>query len=112
MPSHSSRNETLKLTVKRHAKVDVKLFFSFPVLLDFFIFVPNILPRIFWANKGLVLTCPGLFQTLLFLHFSDNKSICSIFKKNINQVSIATPPSLMVLCNQYFAYLVYLKNLL
>ena len=30
-----SRNQTLAIAVKKHAKVDIKLFFSCPILLDF-----------------------------------------------------------------------------
>ena len=41
-----SRNQTLAIAVKKHAKVDIKLFLSFIVLLDF-----SILFQIF---------CPGL----------------------------------------------------
>ena len=44
--SLSSRNQTLAIAVKKHAKVDIKLFLSFIVLLDF-----SILFQIF---------CPGL----------------------------------------------------
>ena len=35
MPGLPSRNETLAVAVKKHAKVDIKLFFSCTVLLDF-----------------------------------------------------------------------------
>ena len=31
----SSRNKTLVIAIKKHAKVDIKLFWPFPVLLDF-----------------------------------------------------------------------------
>ena len=46
MSSLPSRNETLAVAVKKHAKVDIKLFLSCPVLLDL-----SILFQIF---------CPGL----------------------------------------------------
>ena len=41
-----SRNQTLTIAVKNHAKVDIKLFLPCPALLDFFHFVPNILSEI------------------------------------------------------------------
>ena len=46
MPSLFSRNSTLAIEVKTHAKVDIKLFLACPILLDFSFFVPNVVPRI------------------------------------------------------------------
>ena len=72
----------------------------------FLYFVPNILPRIVWANKVLVLARPNLFQTLIFWHFVYYESISPIFTENIKKVSCVKILNLMVLCKQYFAYLV------
>ena len=33
--AQSPRNLTLAIALKKHAKVDIKLFFSYPILLDF-----------------------------------------------------------------------------
>ena len=35
MPSFSSRNSALATEIKNHAKMDIKLSFSSPILLDF-----------------------------------------------------------------------------
>ena len=78
--------------------------------IGFFYFVPNILPRIVWGNKILVLARPRLLQTLFFWRFLYHQSSSSIFKENIKQVSCVTLPNLMVLCKQYFAYLFWAKN--
>ena len=45
VPSLPSRNQTLAIAVKKHAKVDMKLLLSCPVLLDF-----SILFQIFCAG--------------------------------------------------------------
>ena len=45
MSSLLSRNYTLAVAVKKHAKVDIKLFLACPVLLDF-----SILFRIFYPG--------------------------------------------------------------
>ena len=37
MPSLLTTNQTLAIAVKKQAKIDIKLFFSNPVLLDFII---------------------------------------------------------------------------
>ena len=46
VPSLLSRTQTLPIAVKKHAKADIKLFFSYPILLNY-----SILFQIF---------CPGL----------------------------------------------------
>ena len=69
---------------------------------EFLYFVSNILPRIVWANKALVLTRPSLLQTLSSLHFVYYQNVSPTFKENIKQISSATLPNLMVLCKQDF----------
>ena len=65
----------------------------------FLYFVPNILPRILGTNNCLL-------QTLIFWQFVYYQSISPVFKENIKQVSCVKIPNLMVLCKQYFPYLV------
>ena len=72
----------------------------------FLYFVPNILPRIVSANKILVVTWRILLQTLIFWHFVYYHSIYQILQEYIKTVSCVKLPTLMVLCKQYFAYLV------
>ena len=56
VPSLSSRNATLAIAVKKHVEVDVRLFFSCPVFLDFSIlfqlFCPGLLIRRFTFNQN------------------------------------------------------------
>ena len=49
-------------------------------------FVPNILPRIVWANKHFVLTWSSLLQTLLFRCFLCYQSITPSFNENLKPV--------------------------
>ena len=72
----------------------------------FFYFVPNVLSRIVWANKVLVITRPSLLPTLFFWHFVYHQSIYQVLNKNVKQVSCAKLLNFMVLCKQYFAYLI------
>ena len=75
----------MAVAVKKHAKVDIKLFLSCPVLLDFSIFFPNILLRIagsypfmhfikpFYSeplNTIMSVCLPVWHFAALFLHFS------------------------------------------
>ena len=52
MPSFPFRNKTLAVAVKRHARVETKLFLSSPVLLGFYILL-----QIFFPNKHLAHDC-------------------------------------------------------
>ena len=76
---------------------------------EFFIFVPNILSKIAWKKKFLVLTRPSLLQTFFFWDFVYPQRISPIFMENIKRSSCVKLPGLMVLCKQYFAYLVSVK---
>ena len=68
VPSLSSRNSTLSIANKNHAKMDIKLFFSCPILLDF-----CILFQIFC--KFLVLTQPNLLKLQVFDIFYNFKAL-------------------------------------
>ena len=57
VPSLPSRNQTLVIAVKKHAKIDTKLFFSCPVSLDFFILFQIFCPRLQFFNKVLFHSC-------------------------------------------------------
>ena len=46
MFSRSSRNKTLAIAVKKYKKADIKVFYSGPVLPDFFTLFKNVLSRI------------------------------------------------------------------
>ena len=67
---------------------------------EFLYFVLNILSRIVWANKVLVLARPSLLQSLIFWHFLYHQSIPLISKENIKQVSCVKLTNLMALCKQ------------
>ena len=94
----------VRMYVKTHAKVDIKLFFSCPVLLDFSILFQIFCPG--FSEQTIVLTRSSLLQTLIFWQFVYYQSISPVFKENIKQVSCVKIPNLMVLCKQYFPYLV------
>ena len=102
MPSLPFTNSTLTLAVKKHAKVDIKLFFSCPVLLDFSILFQIFCTGLSEQRKFLVVTQPSLLETLVFGQFVHYQSISAIFKENLKQVSCVTIPNLTVSCNIQF----------
>ena len=87
MASFPSRNQTLTIAVKKHVKTRYQTFLVLSSFTGFLYFVPNILSRIVWANKVLVLTWPSLLQTVIFWHFVCYRSNSPIFKENMKQVS-------------------------
>ena len=89
---------------QRTRKSRYQSFLYLPRFTRYLYFVPNILPKIVWVNKVLVLTWSSLFQTLFFFYFVYFQSISSIFKKNIKPISSVKFSNLVVLCKQYFAY--------
>ena len=110
VPSPRSRKKNFGNSSQKARKGRYQTSLALSSFTVFLYFVPNILPKIVWANKILVLTLPSLLQTLFFLHFVYNQSISPIFKENIKEISSSAPPNLMALCKQYFANLVCVKN--
>ena len=98
----TSRNLILAAAVKKHAKVDIKLFLPCPVSLDF-----SILSKIFAQDclrkQIFDLSSAQSSSTLIFWHFVYYQSISPIFKENVKQVSCVKIPNLTVLCKQCFA---------
>ena len=90
----------------RTRKSRYQTFLDLSSFTEFFYFVQNILSKIVWENKCLVLTRSGVLQTLVSWHFVYHQSIFPTFVKNIRQVSCAKVPNLTVLCKQYFVFLV------
>ena len=108
VPSPHSRNLTLAIAIKIQAKVDIKLFLSCPVLLDFSFLFQILCTGLSEQTKFWSLLNPVSFKKnfFFFWHFAYHQRISQIFNENIKQVSCAALPNLMVLCKQYFAYLV------
>ena len=102
MPSLLFTNSTLTLAVKKHAKVDIKLFLSCPVLLDFSILFQIFSTGLSEWTKYLVVAQPGLLETLVFGQFEHYQSISAIFKENLKQINCVKIANLTVSCNIQF----------
>ena len=79
---------------KKHANLDINPFFSYPILLDFFISLA----------KYFVRDCVS--KEMFGLKLMPNHD------KNIKQVSCLKVLYLVVLCKHCFGYLIYIKILL
>ena len=98
------------VTAKKHTEVDIQLFLSFPDLLDFSILFQMFCLGLSEQTKFWSEPCPVSFKRHFFLQFVYHQSISPNCNENIKQVRSTTLSKLMVLCKQYFAYFVWVKN--
>ena len=114
------RNKALVRAAKNYAEADIKIFWSCPVLLDFFILSFYFFFATVCLNKFFLLTHPSLLQTsilswVFFLSFFcffffGLPSLSIIFNANIKQISSSEVPNLRVFCKLYSACLIQVKK--
>ena len=113
------RNKALVRAAKNYAEADIKIFWSCPVLLDFFIlsfyffFATVLSEQIFPFNSSQsssnLNTQLGFFSFFLFFFFG-LPSLSIIFNANIKQMSSSEVPNLRVFCKLYSACLILVKK--
>ena len=113
------RNKALVRAAKNYAEADIKIFWSCPVLLDFFIlsfyffFATVLSEQIFPFNSSQsssnLNTQLGFFSFFLFFFFG-LPSLSIIFNANIKQMSSSEVPNLRVFCKLYSACLIQVKK--
>ena len=97
-------------STQKTCKGRYQTFFVLSSFTGFLCFGPNILRRIVWGNKFLVLTLPSFLPTLCLWYFVSYQSISPTFNENIKPVSSITIPNLGVYSKQCFACSVYIKH--